>query len=155
MFQRILIPIDGSSCSDEAVDQGLALALSLGARVTFLYVVEDPFAYLPADLPAYTDVRDDMRRAGDELLAAVSQRARERGVAADARLVTGTLIHPVQAILDAEVDYDLVLMGTHGRRGFDRMFLGSVTDGVLRRSTKPHLVIRCQPSQREEAGAGE
>jgi nucleotide-binding universal stress UspA family protein len=149
MFRRILIPIDGSNCSDEAVDQGLSLARELGAAVSFLYVIEDPFAYLPSDLPAYTDVRGEMERAGEELLAAAGERARARGVTAEVKLVSGPLAHPVDAILEAEADHDLVLMGTHGRRGFDRVFLGSVTEGVLRKSSKPHLVIRCQPRERK------
>jgi nucleotide-binding universal stress UspA family protein len=54
---------------------------------------------------------------------------------------------PVQAILDAEREHDLVVMGTHGRRGFNRWMFGSVSEGALRRATKPFLVIRSPDSE--------
>lgn len=143
MYRRILMPIDGSPCSEQAVAEGLALAVRLQASVTFLYVVEDPYAYLPTDAPAYGDIRADMQRAGEELLAELQRRAQSEGVNAEGKLVSGALIHPVQAILEAEADHELTVMATHGRRGFDRLVLGSVTEGVFRRATKPCLVIRC------------
>lgn len=152
MFERILMPVDGSPCSEQAVDQGLGVAKQMGSTVTFLYVVEDPFSYVPNGMVSYTRVYEDMQAAGEQLLAQVEEKAEAAGVPAKASLVTGALAHPVDAILEAAEEHDLVLMGTHGRRGFDRWFLGSVTEGVLRRSNKPHLILKCD---RDEAREGE
>ena len=54
---------------------------------------------------------------------------------------------PVQAITEAQAEHDLVVMGTHGRRGFNRWMFGSVAEGVLRRATIPCLMIRTEPSK--------
>lgn len=152
MFERILMPVDGSPCSEQAVTQGLDFARQMGSTVTFLYVVEDPFSYVPNGMVSYTRVYEDMEKAGEELLSQMEEKAKAAGVPARSSLVTGALAHPVDAILEAAEEQDLVLMGTHGRRGFDRWFLGSVTEGVLRRSTKPHLVIKCDRNEPDEEG---
>ncbi|HNQ98975.1 MAG TPA: universal stress protein, partial [Trueperaceae bacterium] len=83
-----------------------------------------------------------LREAGLKLLE------REKANAAAVGVVAGTSLvehhDPVEAIHDAEADHDLVVMGTHGRRGFNRWMFGSVAEGALRRSTKPYLVVRSQ-----------
>lgn len=147
MYERILIPIDGSDCSEEAMRQGVELASQLEATASFLYVVEDPLYYARNAVAAYGDFYEDLRRVGREVLAQAQRRAEERGVSAQVILVDTPLSHPVDAVLEAEGEHDLTVMGTHGRRGFNRWVLGSVAEGVLRRSTKPQLVIRCHSAE--------
>lgn len=147
MYRRILIPTDGSECSEEAMQQGLDLASRLDATVSFLYVVEDPLYYARTALAAYGDFYEDLRRVGHAVLAEAQRKAEERGVSAEVILVDTPLAHPVDSILEAEGAHDLTVMGTHGRRGFNRWVLGSVAEGVLRRSSKPQLVIRCRSQE--------
>lgn len=144
MYKRILIPTDGSVCSDYAVKEGLKLADTFGANVTFLYVLENPltgYYAVPDGAAYYANIDQDMRRYAEETLRNTRQWAEDFGVQAETKLIEDG--HPIKAILETEAGHDLVVMGTHGRRGVDRMILGSVCEGVLRRSSVPLLVIRC------------
>lgn len=143
MYRKILMPTDGSASSDLATKQGLELAQRLGAEVTFLHVLENPLTAgyaTPETLPYSAQLYQDLRSAAVDLLAAAKVSAESMGVPASTRLIENH--DPVQAIHDAEADHDLVVMGTHGRRGFNRWMFGSVAEGALRRSTKPFLLVR-------------
>lgn len=145
MYKRILMPTDGSASSDLAVTQGLELAKQLGAEVTFLHVLENPLTAgyaTPETLPYAAELYQDLREAGAQLLERAKAKAAAVGVTANTVLVEHH--DPVEAVHDAEADHDVVVMGTHGRRGFNRWMFGSVAEGALRRSTKPYLVVRAQ-----------
>lgn len=149
MYARILVPTDGSTSARRAIDEALRLARALGSRVTFLHVLEDPLtvAYAAPEAVGYAaQLHEDLRAAADEVLDEAMARAREAGVEAAPRLVERN--DPARAIRDEAGDFDLVVMGTHGRRGFDRWVFGSVAEGALRGATQPFLLIR------EEAGEG-
>lgn len=142
MYQRILIPTDSSEPSEKAVREGCQLAKRLGATVSLLYVNE-PIAFMPfvgtQTVPYYEDWSREAKAAGEKALERAAQIAREEGVEAQTRLEEG---RPVQQILEAAKGHDLIVMGSHGRGGLDRLLLGSVTSGVLHRSPVPVLVIR-------------
>ena len=145
-FRRILVPVDGSPCSERAVQEALALGRVFGSTLTFLSVVDNPLRGLygySEGIGYYGDVFEALDRAATAALERSEAAAREAGLACETRLVRER--PPVEAILEAEVDHDLTVLGTHGRHGVDRVFLGSVTEGVLRRSRHPHLVVRCAP----------
>jgi len=151
VYERILMPTDGSGCARNATRHGLDLARRLGAHVTFLHVLENPLVAgyaAPEALPYSAQLYQDLKQAGGEILDEALAEAERLGVAAEGRLIENK--RPADAIHDAEQDHDMVIMGTHGRRGFDRWMFGSVTEGALRRSTKPFLVIRAD----DEAPAG-
>jgi nucleotide-binding universal stress UspA family protein len=144
-MKRILMPTDGSTCSERAIVEGLELAKALGAEVTFLYIVEDPFAMVSAMPGAFTyraESWNDLMKASQHALRHAQILATKAGVKSTTRLVERQA--PVAAIREAEKDDDLVIMGTHGRRGFNRFAFGSVAEGVLRIATKPCLLI-CHP----------
>ncbi len=144
MYKHILMPIDGSSCSEHVTAQGLALAKLFGADVTFLYVLENPISHIyaaPEGVPYALELYEDLKKTGHAALEKADSQASEADVPAKTLLQEGS--NPTQTILSAEEDFDLIIIGTHGRRGFDRWVLGSVTEGLLRKSSKPHLVIRC------------
>lgn len=159
MHKRLLVPVDGSSCSNHTADWALAFARTLGADVTFLHVLESPLLgmyTLPGGALYATDLMPELEKAGEALLENVQTKAQALGVMSETLMLEAE--HPAQAILHREADHDLIIMGTHSRRGLDRLFLGSVTEGVLRRSKKPHLVVRCPtedvPSVNQEARFG-
>jgi nucleotide-binding universal stress UspA family protein len=139
MYQHILMPTDGSKCSEEAIQQGLALAKTLNAKVTFLYAVEDPAYTVAKAAPYRKPFHDYLLEEAEASLSHAKRQADEAGVTATTKLVD--LQHPIDAIHVAEKDYDLIVMGTHGRRGVNRFAFGSVAEGVLRRSEKPCLII--------------
>ncbi len=149
MYGRILMPTDGSACANKAVAEGLALAKALGSEVTFLYALENPITAgtaSPEALPYSAQLWEDLKNLAEEALAEAMRAAAEAGVRATPLRVDDR--SPVQAILDAERDHDIVVMGTHGRRGFNRWMFGSVSEGALRRATRPFLLVRSDEAER-------
>lgn len=150
MYKKILIPTDGSRGAEEAVRQGLELAKLANAEVTFMHVLENPLTAgyaTPETLPYSAQLYEDLKASGIELLEGAVQRAEGKGLTASGVLVESG--DPVQAIHAAESDHDLVVMGTHGRRGFNRWVFGSVAEGALRQSSKPYLLIRGEDKEKD------
>jgi nucleotide-binding universal stress UspA family protein len=148
MYQKILMPTDGSACANHAIEHGLDVARRLGAEVLFLHVLENPLTTgyaTPETLPYSAQLYEDLKSAAQGVLDDAAKKAEEYGVRAETRLVENR--DPVQAIHEAEAECDAVFMGTHGRRGFNRWMFGSVAEGALRRSSKPFLLIRTQDEQ--------
>ncbi|WP_448563959.1 universal stress protein [Trichothermofontia sp.] len=148
MYQRILIPIDGSTCSQAALKQGLQLAHAIGAEVTLLHVLENPLTTSlvgwigPGPTTYSYEFLQDLRKAAQALLSTAAQQAALLPVTAKIVLIEEDF--PAAVILQQAQAHDLVVMGTHGRRGFDRLFVGSITEGVLRNTHTPLLVIRAE-----------
>jgi len=144
-MQKILMPTDGSPCSEQAIDKGLELAKKLGAEVTFLFVMENPLEALwvaPEAVPFAFELEEELKKSAQETLEKLSQKAEAAGVKAKGVLKED--VSPAHAITEMAKDFDLIVMGTHGRRGLDKLLLGSVTEAVLRQVETPVLVVRCK-----------
>ncbi|MDM7324117.1 universal stress protein [Thermus altitudinis] len=144
MYKSILMPTDGSPCSLQALEHGLSLAKALGAKVHFLYVLENPAQAIwiaPESVPYGLELLEDLKKAGEEAIAKALNLAQEKGVEATGEVKEGV---PVPTIVEAAKGFDLLVMGTHGRTGLDKLLLGSVTEGVLHRVGIPVLVVRCR-----------
>lgn len=142
MYKKILMPTDGSAASANAIREGLEVAKSMGAEVTFLYAIENLNSALwisPESVPYGIELMEDLKKVGNEALNRAIEVAKTAGVPAQSKLVE---LRPVDAILQTAKDFDMVVMGTHGRSGLDRFMLGSVTEAVLHRCEKPVLVLR-------------
>lgn len=145
MYDKILIPTDGSATSERAVDHGLNLAKAMSSEVTFLHVVENPLTAgyaTPETLPYSAQLYQDLKASAAGLLEEAVQKAQRLGVKAHAKLVENR--EPATAIAEAGEEHDLIVMGTHGRRGFNRWMFGSVAEGALRQGNKPFLLIRSE-----------
>ncbi|WP_148263727.1 universal stress protein [Halopiger xanaduensis] len=134
MFDTILVPVDGSECSDLAVDYAADLARRYDATVYVATVID---VRLIATAPQY----DHLRSEATALVDSVANRLEASGVATTNVVRTAK---PYQGVLMVAEDYDadLIIMGTHGRSGVDRYLLGSVTERVIRRSDVPVLTVR-------------
>jgi nucleotide-binding universal stress UspA family protein len=141
MFQHILIPTDGSECSQTAVRKGIELAKLTSGKITFLHVIDIAVERMISTwaLPVISDELAVLEREGGKALTWALELARGAGVEAATKLTRG---HPAPAIVEVAKDHDLIVMGTHGLRGLERMFLGSVADGVLHQSKTPILLLR-------------
>jgi nucleotide-binding universal stress UspA family protein len=139
MYDVILVPVDGSAPSDAAVTQAVSLASEFDATVHVIYVV-DEHALAAAGLDAGRVVRA-YEEEGESFLAAATEEATAAGVDAETAIVHGT---PHRDIVRYGRDHgaDVVVMGTHGRRGLERALIGSVTERVLRTSDIPVLAVR-------------
>jgi nucleotide-binding universal stress UspA family protein len=141
IFKRILCPVDFSPASAHALDHAMGLAESFGASIDVLHAF--PVAVYQLTDGAFTAppqvVADQSARLEAELERLVKAHARE-GVALHHRLVVGA---PQEAILEAldQGDYDLVVMGTHGRTGWRRAWLGSIAERVVRSAHQPVLTV--------------
>lgn len=144
MYKHILVPVDGSSTSLKAVSQAVAIASAFGSEVTAIYVI-DPYPF--------TGVGTEFAYGQDQYLSAAKAEAQEaltaaRGQVEAAGLKVDTRVVEAHATwrgivetADA-VQADLVVMGSHGRRGLEKLVLGSVTQRVLQYATQPVLVVR-------------
>jgi nucleotide-binding universal stress UspA family protein len=141
MYRRILIPVDGSAPSDAALGEALEFAKEQGATARLVYICE-PLQYILAEGPV--DLTAEVRRQGEKVLAAATARAGRAAVAAETALVETADRRVADAIAEEARRWgaDLIAMGTHGRRGFEHLVLGSVAEGVLRRATAPVLLLR-------------
>lgn len=147
MFTKILVPSDGSSLSDKAVDAAADFARDCGARVVGLCVAQ-PYPYSPMTESAFADERIEYEKRAREL---AEQYAGRIALAAQARqipcetVVTQSFAPWDEIIKTAESHgCDLIFMASHGRKGLDRLFLGSETQKVLANSKIPVLVYRRQ-----------
>jgi nucleotide-binding universal stress UspA family protein len=141
MYDRILVPTDGSDPALAATDHALTIAERFDATVHALYVVDiDGIAHEAPGL-GLDALRDALRSEGEGATATVAERAEERGIAVRQSVVEGVAEDAVVDYADDE-GIDLIVMGTHGRRGLDRYLVGSVTERVVRRTDVPTLVVR-------------
>ncbi|AZQ14634.1 MULTISPECIES: universal stress protein [Halorubrum] len=139
MYSQILVPTDGSPASDAAIEHAIDLAEHYDARVHALYVV-DGAAY--STLEAGSDiVVEALEAEGENATRRVAEAAANAGVDCETTVATGTAYQSIRDHV-AENDIDVVVMGTHGRKGLDRYLLGSVTERVVRTSDVPVLTVR-------------
>jgi nucleotide-binding universal stress UspA family protein len=142
MFKRILVPLDGSACAQQAFDVALSLAKSEQAELEVCSMV-DPIVVCGTTPPSpaldllLRDAENEARR----LVTTAIQLAHVAGVKAAGEARNGA---PPDEILNVAGRFhaDAIVMGTHGRTGLRRLFLGSVAESVLRRSPCPVIVVR-------------
>lgn len=146
MYQRILVPVDGSDSANKALVAALQMARESDGRVRLIHVVEE-IAYLTGYelYGGYSgELVSAMRQAGTKILEDAMAIARSAGSEADSMLYDKPGERLAEVVADAAKEWnaDLVVVGTHGRRGFGRMLLGSGAEQILRLSPLPVLVIR-------------
>lgn len=138
MYDRILLPTDGSQGNTRAVDQALELAETTGADLHVLFVVED-LSYAPEMMDG--QVHAKLRQIGENATEEIRERADELGVQVETALEDGIPHREILEYADGN-GCDLIVMGTHGRSGLDRYLLGSVTERVVRTAEIPVLTVR-------------
>lgn len=139
MYDDILVPTDGSAGMDRVIEHAVNLCETHGATLHGLYVIDTASL---ADLPmesSWEAVNTALREEGDSSLEAMERLAGD--VSVRTSQVEGS---PAQEIVEYAEDegIDLVVMGTHGRSGVDRLLLGSVAERVVRTSPVPVLTVR-------------
>ena len=147
MYRRILVPIDGSPTSMQGLTEAIRLAADQRARLDVLYVVDELIVVQSLDafgVPDGGDLVEGLRQAGKKVLADAEALMRRQRVKGATRMVASRT-RRVSDVIVAEAKKcraDLIVMGTHGRRGVTRMLLGSDAEGVLRDAPVPVLLVR-------------
>lgn len=142
LFKKILVPVDGSSTSDKALSHALALAQDNQARVRLLHAL-DELAYVSA-YEYSGELMKQARESADKMLQTGVNAARAKSVEVDTRLVDNPGQRLGETVADEAVNWgaDLIVLGTHGRRGVGRVLLGSGAEQVIRMAPVPVLVVR-------------
>ena len=145
MYKRILVPLDGSDTGRRGLMEAITLATEQKSTLCLLHVTND-FPFM-SEIPIAFDLEkyhEELQRYGHSLLADGAKLAASMGLKVE------TLLHDLKggrvadAILQAAKSggFDLIVIGTHGRRGISRALLGSDAEGVLRDSPVPVLLVR-------------
>lgn len=144
MFDILAVALDGSACSDHALELALQLARAGDSRLGLCSVADPSGLYgaiEPPELMERTleEIHRQARRVVDEGL----ERARAAGVAAEGAVLEGEPVYEIVAYAK-RIGASAIVVGTHGRSGLPRLFMGSVAEGVLRSATLPVLTVRAQ-----------
>jgi len=147
MYQRILVPIDGSATSERSLQEAIKLADGK-AQLRLVYVIEEVyqldavgFGYID-----YAALHEEVRKTGERALAQAAEKVQRSGMTAETALLE-VLGRRVADVIDSDaLDWkaDLIVIGTHGRSGLNRLLLGSVAEDVVRGTSVPVLLVRAE-----------
>ena len=145
MYQRILVPVDGSDTAKRGLDEAVRLSKALGARVKLVHIVDESVLALnPETGVAAAPLVEDFATSGKAILEEARADAAAQGIDADTALHENFTGRVADLILDEarKSGADLIVMGTHGRRGLRHAVLGSDAEAVVRGSNVPVLLVR-------------
>jgi nucleotide-binding universal stress UspA family protein len=145
MYSKILVPVDGSDTSNAGLDEAIKLAKVHGGELCLMHIVNEfilDATYAPGAYSA--DLFEAMRKGGQEILDAAEKRMQTQGIKPACVLVESIGGVAADLILEQAKSWhaDLIVMGTHGRRGIFRLAMGSDAEQVVRAATIPVLLIR-------------
>lgn len=156
MFQQVLVAVDGSPTSNRGLKSAIGLASDQHASLTVLHVIDDTagvsyvgdMGYIPANF--VDTLLEDLRKNGRRILAKAEAAARDGGVEAKTvlvetkgRTVADTIVNQAR-----KLRADVIVLGTHGRRGLRRVLMGSDAEAVLREARMPVLLVRAPEGSR-------
>ncbi|MGA1865942.1 MAG: universal stress protein [Thermoplasmatota archaeon] len=150
-YRNILVPVDGSDLSLDAFEQALSLSKLIGSKITVLHVVEQLYSdytvlegaeIISASNIIQAETRQQVKRFLDDFI----RRGREEGVEVRTLIKDG---HVAQEIIELSGNYDLIIIGTHGRRRIASLIMGSVAERVSRHSLCPVMLVRTPPGSEE------
>lgn len=147
MYTKILVGIDGSFAAVLALDEAVKLAKEQAAKLRILHVIDEGLVLSPNVPSANLSETDPAREAeGRSILDSARERARKAGVEPETVLLAEVIHRPGQLIVDQAQQWpaDLIVCGTHGRRGLQRLLLGSDSEYVVRHTPVPVLLVRAK-----------
>ena len=157
MYQRILVPVDGSTTSNAGLAEAIKLAKLTSAHMRVLHVVDEMPLLMSSD--GYSAMSGDvftmLKEAGQAVLEQARLTVHAAGIPVEAALfdsLSGRLCERVAEQVQ-EWGADLIVLGTHGRRGVGRMLLGSDAEQIVRTATVPVLLVRGTPSEADHSAA--
>lgn len=150
IYQRILVPIDGSETASRGLDEAIALARAVGCGLRLLHVVDD-LVFMTGFETGTTylkDVLPKLRQRGEEVLATARERAVAAGVPVDTLLLECFARRTADIVVEQAKAWpaDLIVLGTHGRRGISRALMGSDAEEIVRNAPVPVLLVHAVES---------
>lgn len=140
-FNKIIVPIDGSTVAKKAAKKALYLAKATGLKIMVIHVIEIP--YMPSvfentDEIPYMEVMELMKQQGKKFIKQIENLAKKRDVAIEGKIIEG---HPAEEIIKMATKNDLIILGRKGMTALDRIFLGSVTENVSHHAPCPVMIV--------------
>lgn len=159
MYQRILVPVDGSPTANHGLGEAIALGKLTGARLRLLHVVDElSFAIGAGAFAGFaSDYITMLREGGEDILAAGKARVEAAGLEVDT-VLRDTFAGRVCDHVTQEAKAwpaELIVIGTHGRRGAGRLFMGSDAEQILRQAPVPVLLVRGEARQSQAPAEAE
>jgi nucleotide-binding universal stress UspA family protein len=154
MYDKILVPVDGSETSTRGLNEAIRIAKIHGGELRLVHIVNEfilDVTYSPGLYPE--NLIESLRSGGKAILDAAQAAARNAGVKAECVMLESIGGVPADFILAQAKEWkaDLIVMGTHGRRGLVRLALGSNADLVVRGATMPVMLIRAKPQKHHQS----
>lgn len=146
MYEKILVPIDGSPTSRLGLDEAIRVARAMGSTLCLLHVVDEAsFASsFEASMALTAEVLQALQSAGQQVLVEAQNYVREAGIPVEGEVVESFADRVSDLVLRKaqECGAQLIVLGTHGRRGVQRVLLGSDAEQILRQAPVPVLLVR-------------
>jgi len=146
MYEKILVPIDGSDTSTRGLQEAIGLARLCGGTIRLIHIVDEMVFTSGIDGSAVImgDVISSLKDAGQACLDKARQTIEQAGVTADAILVEGFGTRVSDTVIEQATRWgaQIIVLGTHGRRGVSRLVLGSDAEQILRSAPVPVLLVR-------------
>ena len=146
MYEKILVPVDGSATSLTGLQEAIALARVMGSTIRLLHVVDEIsfMTSFESSMALTAEVFETLKKAGQDVLQEAETRVRAAGVAVETELYESYSGRVSDLVIAKAREWgaQLIVLGTHGRRGVGRMLLGSDDEQVLRQSPVPVLLVR-------------
>ena len=146
MYNRILVAIDGSDTSNLALKEAITLAKDQRSTLRLFHVVDLTMTYSSVQAPHMPEHQDALQAEGQKVIADASTLVRKEAIQCDSKCIATFDKHIYESIAEEAKRWpaDLIVIGTHGRRGIRRLLLGSVAEGLARIASKPVLLIRSE-----------
>jgi nucleotide-binding universal stress UspA family protein len=148
MYQKIFVAIDDSPTSQKALSEAISIAKGVNAALCIAHAADEgALAQHGMGLGSYIDIdrtKQAIRETSQQLLEAASKQAASAGITAETRLLEATNLRVAEQIASGAEAYgaDLIVVGTHGRRGVARLLVGSVAENLLRLAHTSLLMVR-------------
>jgi len=145
MYAKILVPVDGSETATRGLQEAIELAKVHRSRIRLVHIVNEFILDATYSADSYaSSLIESLRSGGRQVLERAETLARQQGIEVDGVLLEsiGGVAADLIVAQAREWGADLIVMGTHGRRGLRRLALGSDAEGVLRHATVPLLLVR-------------
>lgn len=148
MFDRILVPTDGSDLAEPAVEMALGLAETHDATLHVLFIVNQPTSVSGTGegFSGLDNLLDTLEQKGQEVTNEVAERAKALDIEATTAVRRGNPHDDILAYAN-EHNIDVIIMGTHGRTGVKRALIGSVTEDVVRHAEIPVMTVHQEPEE--------
>ncbi len=144
MYQKILVPVDGSFTSSHALQEAIKLAKQMGARLELVHVYEDAIYLVDENYFNYEELQKTIHDCGEKILASAAEIVGAANIPIETRLIQSNNERIASVLVEEAKRWqaELIVIGTHGHSGFSRLLLGSVAEGVARSASVPVLLIR-------------